>query len=94
MTATTHFKTRKEQRGISSIMIETAIEIGTAIQKQGLDMIVVRDKDIPKTMNKKLAKRLMGLIVLMSDGVGITTYKRGRNAYKHLKKKSKKNLKK
>ena len=88
MIVTPHFKTRKEQRGISTIMI------GTAIQKQGLDMIVVRDKDIPNTMNKQLAKRLMGLIVLMSDGVGITTYKGGRNAYKHLKKKSKKNLKK
>jgi hypothetical protein len=94
MTFTPHFNTRKEQRGISSIMIETAIEIGTAIQKQGLDMIVVLDKDIPPNMNKQVAKRLIGLIILISDGVGITTYKGGRNAYKHLKKKGKKNLKK
>ena len=94
-TSTRHCTERMSQRGITPSMVEQGIEIGHAIQKQGLDMIVIRKKDIPKGMNRQLAGRLNGLVLLVSDSnVIITAYKNSKNAIRDLRKKEKRNLKK
>ena len=75
--------------------LEKGFEIGHAIQKQGLDMIVVRKKDIPKGMNRQLAGRLNGLVLLVSESnVVLTAYKNSKTASRDLKKKDKRNMKK
>ena len=91
---THHADVRMRQRGITEEMIASAILIGTAFQKQGMDMIVVRKKDIPGAMSRQVAGKLIGLIILIKDGVVVTTYKRSRCAVRHLKKKNKKDMKK
>ena len=91
---THHADLRMRQRGITEEMIASAILIGTAFQKQGMDMIVVRKKDIPGAMSRQVAGKLIGLIILIKDGVIVTTYKRGQCAVRHLKKKNKKDMKK
>jgi len=83
-----------QQRGISKEMISCAIEIGTVFQKQGMDMVVVRKKDIPKSMSRQTAGKLTGLVILIKGGAVITSYKRGQCAVRHLKKKNKKDMKK
>jgi len=91
---THHADARMQQRGISKEMISCAIEIGTVFQKQGMDMVVVRKKDIPKSMNRQTAGKLTGLVILIKGGAVITSYKRGQCAVRHLKKKNKKDMKK
>ena len=77
------------------MMVEKGFEIGHAIQKQGLDMIVVRKKDIPKGMSRQLAGRLSGLVLLVSESnVVLTAYKNSKTASRDLKKKDKRNMKK
>ena len=77
------------------MMVEKGFEIGHAIQKQGLDMIIVRKKDIPKEMNRQLAGRLNGLVLLVSESnVVLTAYKNSKTASRDLKKKDKRNMKK
>ena len=91
---THHADARMQQRGISKEMISCAIEIGTVFQKQGMDMVVVRKKDIPKSMSRQTAGKLTGLVILIKGGAVITSYKRGQCAVRHLKKKNKKDMKK
>jgi len=91
---THHADARMQQRGISEEMIGQAIEIGTVFQKQGMDMVVVRKKDIPKSMSRQAAGKLNGLVILIKGGAVITSYKRGQCAVRHLKKKIKKDMKK
>ena len=93
-TITHHADLRMRQRGITEEMIQMAILIGTAFQKQGMDMVVVRKKDIPSAMSRQVAGKLIGLIILIKNGVIVTTYKRGQCAVRHLKKKNKKDMKK
>lgn len=93
--STHHCSERMSQRGITPMMVEKGFEIGHAIQKQGLDMIVVRKKDIPKGMNRQLAGRLNGLVLLVSENnVVLTAYKNSKTASRDLKKKDKRNMKK
>lgn len=93
--STIHLTRRMQQRGLTGKMIEAAISIGTALQKQGLDMIMVRDCDIPEKMDKSFASRIKGLVLIMSpDGAIITSYKNRKSGFKDLKKKSKRDLKK
>ena len=94
MTQTNHSNTRMRQRGISEEMLSQAIQFGTVIQKQGIDMIVIRDKDIPVEMNKQKASKLKRLVVYMSGDVVITVFKRSKGALKYIKKKGKINKKK
>ena len=91
---THHADARMQQRGISEEMIDWAIQIGTVFQKQGMDMVVVRKKDIPKSMSRQTAGKLTGLVILIKGGAVITSYKRGQCAVRHLKKKNKKDMKK
>ena len=84
-----------QQRGISKRMIDAAIAIGSVIQKQGCDMIMVRDCDIPDKMEKSFASKLRGLILIMSsDGALITSYRNRRSGFRDIRKKSKRDLKK
>lgn len=93
--STHHCSERMSQRGITPMMVEKGFEIGHAIQKQGLDMIVVRKKDIPQGMNRQLAGRLNGLVLLVSESnVVLTAYKNSKTASRDLKKKDKRNMKK
>ena len=54
---THHADARMQQRGISEEMIDWAIQIGTVFQKQGMDMVVVRKKDIPKSMSRQARRK-------------------------------------
>ena len=92
---THHADARMQQRGISEEMIDWAIQIGTVFQKQGMDMVVVRKKDIPEGMNHQLAGRLNGLVVLIRESnIILTAYKNSKTASRDLKRKDKRNMKK
>ena len=91
---TNHADKRMQQRGITEEMLSWAIQIGTVFQKQGMDMVVVRKKDVPQNMGCQAAEKLAGLIILIKEGTVITSYKRGKCAVRHLKKKNKKDMKK
>jgi hypothetical protein len=92
---TMHQVQRMQQRGFTRQMINTAIAIGSVIQKQGRDMVMVRDQDIPKDLNSSIAKRIKGMILILSnDGSVITTYKNRKHGFRDLKKKNKRNMKK
>jgi len=91
---TNHADKRMQQRGITEEMIRWAIQIGTVFQKQGMDMVVVRKKDVPQNMGCQAAEKLAGVIILIKEGTIVTSYKRGDCAVRHFKKKNKKNMKK
>lgn len=91
---THHASHRMQQRGISRSDLDWAIGIGTVYQKQGMDMVVIRDKDIPKSMPAKTRKHLSGLVVYLNEGTVITMFKAGKRAHRNLRKKDKVNRKK
>lgn len=83
-----------QQRGITQLELDWAIRIGTVLQKQGLDMVVIRDKDIPETTPAHLIKKLRGLVIYLNEGALITAFKGGKRAHHNLRKKDKVNRKK
>ncbi len=91
---THHANSRMQQRGISRADLDWAIGIGTVYQKQGMDMVVIRDKDIPSWVPAETRKHIKGLVVYISDGVVVTTFKAGKRAHRNLRKKDKVDRKK
>lgn len=87
-----HAAQRIQQRGISKEAVEWAVGVGSVIQKQGLDMVFVRDKDLG-AIPKSLADEIRGLTLLLDQGVVITAYKGGRGSFHRLRKKDKVNRK-
>jgi len=94
LTHTHHSLHRMQQRGITQLELDWAIRIGTVLQKQGLDMVVIRDKDIPETTPAYLIKKLRGLVIYLNEGALITAFKGGKRAHHNLRKKDKVNRKK
>jgi hypothetical protein len=89
-----HASQRMQQRGITREDLDWAIGIGTVYQKQGMDMVVIRDKDIPDWVRAETRKHIQGLVVYICDGVVVTTFKAGKRAHRNLRKKGKTDRKK
>jgi hypothetical protein len=87
---TTHSAQRMIERDITHLMIDAALRIGSAIQKQKHDMIFVREKDIPSSMDPIMAHAINGLVLIMSyDGIIKTLYRNPKKGFRNIKKKSK-----
>ena len=86
---THHASARMQQRGIKRVDLNWAIGIETVYQKQGMDIVVIRDKDIPDWVPGETWKHIKGLVVYLSEGVVVTTYKAGKRAHRNLRKKVK-----
>ena len=92
---TMHQAQRMQERGFTRQMINAALAIGSVIQKQGCDMVMVRDIDIPQDLDSSIASHIKGMIIILSDdGSVITSYKNRKKGFRNLKKKVKTNMKK
>ena len=91
---THHAATRMAQRGIGMFQIQMAIRYGKKIYRQGYVFHVMRDKDIPDSVNAKQRSTLKRLVVVTSggkDNAVITVY-RASGALKAIRQKSKRLL--
>jgi Domain of unknown function (DUF4258) len=85
-----HALKRASQRGITELMIESAIYYGEQIHRQGLIFFALTAKGIPKDTPVQDVKNLSNVIVVMTEATNVvlTCYKNA-VALKNIKKKSK-----
>jgi len=83
-----HALKRISQRGISLEFIRIALENGTEIYRNGVLLIFLRKKDIPKEdVNPSVAEKLEGLTIVINTkkNIVITAYK-NQKALRNIKK--------
>ncbi|MFU8861974.1 MAG: DUF4258 domain-containing protein [Cyclonatronaceae bacterium] len=86
---TTHAARRCDQRGINRADINIVLQFGVLIHRQGLCFYVLRNKDIPATVNAHRRGRIKNLVVVtpIDDPDTIITVYRNADAVKHIKRK-------
>ncbi len=85
-----HSFQRAAQRGIDYAMIQTIVEYGEAIFKQGMVFYVLGNKDKPDGRLSKDWKKFQNLVVVVAgDSNQIITCYRNSNPYKYIRKKTK-----
>ena len=87
---TEHSKARAQQRAISIDLMKLAMLYSVAIFKQGLIYHVVKNSNLPNTIDNMQKNELKNIVVVISGKTGevITCY-RNKNAMHHIKKKTK-----
>jgi hypothetical protein len=85
-----HSFSRARSRGISTSDIMMALDYGEVNFKQGLLFYIVKNKNLPFSLDKHIAERLKNLVVVISDKTNeiVTCYK-SKYANKNIRKKSK-----
>lgn len=84
-----HSELRSQQRGLSDDHISFALKYGNETFKQGLVFFVVREKDIPDTLDPKNRKRYKNIVLVTSSDGGIITCYKSKKAHKAIKLKRK-----
>lgn len=85
-----HSQIRSRQRGLTSDLINLAMDYSVAFFKQGLIFFAVVRKLLPDNMDPRLRERLNNVVVVVSPGSNeiVTCYKSG-SAVHNLKRKMK-----
>lgn len=85
-----HSFARANFRGINSLEIMHALEYGEITNKQGLFFYLVKMKNIPQSVDRRIAERINNLVVVTNSiGDTIITCYKSKDASKYLRKKSK-----
>lgn len=85
-----HSRIRSQQRGITTDLINLALDYSVAFFKQGLIFFTVIQKMMPEDMDHHLREKLNNMVVVISPKSNevITCYKSA-NGVHHIKRKSK-----
>lgn len=92
-THSVHSFERSSQRGMSAVKLATALAYGSPYYKQGLIFYVLGEDDIPLTLKKERTKLQNTVVVVDGDSGMVITCYRCSEPHKHIKRKSKINLK-
>ena len=85
-----HSRIRSQQRGITTDLINLAMDYSVAFFKQGLIFFAVVRKLLPDNMDPRLRERLNNVVVVVSpDSNEIVTCYKSSNAVHNLKRKMK-----
>ena len=85
-----HSRVRSQQRGITTDLINLAMDYSVAFFKQGLIFFAVLEKMMPEDMDHNLREKLNNLVVVVSpESNEIVTCYKSHNGVHHLKRKTK-----
>ena len=85
-----HSRIRSQQRGITSDLINLAMDYSLAFFKQGLIFFAVLEKMMPEDMDHNLREKLNNLVVVVSpESNEIVTCYKSHNGVHRLKRKTK-----
>jgi len=85
-----HSRVRSQQRGITTDLINLALDYSVAFFKQGLIFFAVLEKMMPEDMDHNLREKLNNLVVVVSpESNEIVTCYKSNNGIHHLKRKTK-----
>ncbi len=87
---TVHSFQRAQQRGIRSLQLETTLQYGYAIYKQGLIYYILGENNIPEKLSKIKGQIVNTVVIVSGDSNQIITCYRSARPFKHIKMKSKK----
>jgi hypothetical protein len=85
----THSQKRTSQRGISREYIQIALNYCESFFKQGLIYHIVKDNQLPDTLNPHISEKIRNLvIVIANDSSDVVTCYKSNNAIKNIKRKT------
>lgn len=84
-----HSRRRSAQRGIGNTQLETALQYGENIYKQGLIYFILGENNIPDNLQKEKDKLKNTVVVVAGDSNQVITCYRSANPFKNIKLKSK-----
>ena len=91
---TRHSHLRACQRSIGSLKINTALQYGTSVYKQGLIYFILGENNIPEALIKQKEQLKNTVVIVAGDSNEVITCYRSANPFKNIRTKSERLCKK